>query len=179
MGMWVLLLRGQGTTVYKWQCLKAVTRCWRTSFGRFFTCLLALALSRFCLSGALSSQWDTLSVACFQVHLFQSVMHLQLKQTSQVCAQVYLFIITVWLAIHQEKECPWSAPPAVLDAGELQIALLECAMEYELKVSSALLCLLLLQGLLRHFSSLELSMPSTQWKHIASLTIIGVKTITK
>jgi chromosome segregation ATPase len=60
-------------------------------------------------------------------------MHLQLKQTSQVCAQVYLFIITVWLAIHQEKECPWSAPPAILDVGELQIALLECAMEYELK----------------------------------------------
>ncbi len=48
-------------------------------------------------------------------------------------------------------------------------------MEYELKVSSALLCLLLLQGLLRHFSSLELSMPSTQWKHIAALTIIGLK----
>jgi hypothetical protein len=127
----------------------------------------------------LSSQWDTLSVACFQVHIFQSVMHLQLKQTSQVYTQVYLFIITVWLAIHQEKECPWSAPPAILDAGELQIALLECAMEYELKVSSALLCLLLLQGLLRHFSSLELSMPSRQWKHIAALTIIGVKTITK
>jgi hypothetical protein len=83
------------------------------------------------------------------------------------------------LAIHQEKECPWSAPPVILDAGELQIALLECAMEYELKVSSALLCLLLLQGLLRHFSSLELSMPSMQWKHIAALTIIGVKTITK
>jgi hypothetical protein len=61
-------------------------------------------------------------------------MHLQLKQTSQVCAQVYLFIITVWLAIHQEKECPWSAPPAILDVGELQIVLLECAMEYELKV---------------------------------------------
>jgi hypothetical protein len=79
-------------------------------------------------------------------------MHLQLKQTSQVCAQVYPFIITVWSAIHQEKECPWSAPPAILDAGELQIALLECAMEYELKVSSALLCLLLLQGLQRHFS---------------------------
>jgi hypothetical protein len=37
------------------------------------------------------------------------------------------------LAIHQEKECPWSAPPVILDAGELQIALLECAMEYELK----------------------------------------------
>ncbi len=59
-----------GTIVNKWQCLKAATRCWRTSFGRFFTCLLALALSRFCLLGALSSQWDTHSVACFQVHLF-------------------------------------------------------------------------------------------------------------
>ncbi len=58
------------TTVNKWQCLKAATRCWRTSFGRFFTCLLALALSRFCLSGALSSQWDTHYVACFHVHLF-------------------------------------------------------------------------------------------------------------
>jgi hypothetical protein len=67
----------------------------------------------------------------------------------------------------------------VLDAGELQIALLECAMEYELKVSSALLSLLLLQGLLRYFSSLELSMPSTQWKDLAAPTIIGVKTITK
>jgi hypothetical protein len=62
-----------------------------------------------------------------------------------------------------------------LDVGELQIALLECAMEYELKVNSALLCLLLLQGLLRHFSSLELSTPSTQWKHIAALKIIGLK----
>jgi hypothetical protein len=86
-----------------------------------------------------------------------------------------MFIIIVWLAIHQEKECPWSTPPAILDVGELQIALLECAMDYELKVSSALLCLLLLQGLLRHFSSLELSMLSTQWKHIAALTIIGLK----
>jgi len=85
-----------------------------------------------------------------------------------------MFIIIVSLAIHQE-ECPWSTPPAILDVGELQIALLECAMDYELKVSSALLCLLLLQGLLRHFSSLELSMLSTQWKHIAALTIIGLK----
>jgi hypothetical protein len=79
------------------------------------------------------------------------------------------------LAIHQEKECPWSAPPAILDVGELQITLIECAMEYKLKVGSALFCLLLLQGLLRHFFSLELSMPSTQWKHIAALTIIGLK----
>jgi hypothetical protein len=62
-----------------------------------------------------------------------------------------------------------------LDVGELQIALLECGMEYELKVNSALLCFLFLEGLLKHLSSLELSKSFMQWKHIATLTIIGLK----